>query len=343
MENGKLNIAITGGGTGGHLKIAKVIKEELNKRKINPVYIGSTSGADRKWFEKDEGFSEKYFLPSSGVVNKKGIGKIKSLIHIVNLSLQTKKILKKHKIDAVFSVGGYSAAPASFAAVFTNIPLYIHEQNAHIGSLNRVLKPFAEKFFNTFLNSDPYPVENIFFDTARIRKNLKTIIFLGGSQGALAINDLALKLAPWLNENKIKIIHQTGGRDFERIKKFYDTNGINADVFDFYPKLAEKISQADLAISRAGASTLFELAANALPSIFIPYPYAAGDHQYHNAKYLADKNAGFVIKENETEVQKIKNLITSANLEEISKNLKNINKKNGAEIIVDQILSSLNG
>jgi UDP-N-acetylglucosamine--N-acetylmuramyl-(pentapeptide) pyrophosphoryl-undecaprenol N-acetylglucosamine transferase len=114
-------------------------------------------------------------------------------------------------------------------------------------------------------------------------------------------------------------------------------------VFDFYPKLAEKISQADLAISRAGASTLFELAANALPSIFIPYPYAAGDHQYHNAKYLADKNAGFVIKENETEVQKIKNLITSANLEEISKNLKNINKKNGAEIIVDQILSSLNG
>lgn len=164
MGNKKLNIAITGGGTGGHLKIAKVIKGELNKREIKPIYIGSTSGADKEWFEKDNGFSKKYFLTSSGVVNKKGLNKINSLINIFKLSLQAKKILKENNIKAVFSVGGYSAAPASFASIFSNIPLFIHEQNANIGSLNKLLKPFSKRFFSTFLYNDPYPVEDIFFE-----------------------------------------------------------------------------------------------------------------------------------------------------------------------------------
>nr|WP_246831066.1 undecaprenyldiphospho-muramoylpentapeptide beta-N-acetylglucosaminyltransferase [Nautilia sp. PV-1] len=334
-------IAITGGGTGGHLKIAKVIKEELNKRGIKPIYIGSTSGADKDWFEKDGGFEKSYFLPSRGVVNKKGLGKISSFLHILKLANRTKKLLKQHNVQAVFSVGGYSAAPASFAAVMSKTPLFIHEQNAHIGSLNRLLKPFSRRFFNTFLYNDPYPVEDIFFDTARIRNELKTVIFLGGSQGALAINDLALKLAPKLKEKNISIIHQTGKRDFERVKKFYEKENITADVFDFDKHLVNKISTADFAISRAGASTLFELAANLIPTLFIPYPYAAGDHQYYNAKFLADKNAGFVIRQNDIDIEKTEKLIFEADLNQISDNLKNINQKKGAEIIVDEILKSL--
>jgi UDP-N-acetylglucosamine--N-acetylmuramyl-(pentapeptide) pyrophosphoryl-undecaprenol N-acetylglucosamine transferase len=336
--NKEINIAVTGGGTGGHLKIAKVIKNKLEEHGIKLIYIGSTHGADFEWFAKDDTFECRYFLPSDGVVNKKGAGRIFALFHILKLSLKAKKILKKHNINAVFSVGGYSAAPASFAAVLNFTPLFIHEQNAHIGSLNKLLKPFSKKFFNTFLYSDPYPVENIFFDTARIRKELKTVIFLGGSQGATAINDLALKLAPALKEKNIQIIHQTGKKDFERIKNLYYKNGIDADVFDFDPNLVQKISKADFAISRAGASTLFELAANQIPALFIPYPYAAGDHQYCNAKFLADKNAGFVIRQNELDTDKIKNLIFNADLEKISKNLQNINQKNGVEIIVRDIL-----
>ncbi|WP_456479201.1 undecaprenyldiphospho-muramoylpentapeptide beta-N-acetylglucosaminyltransferase [Nautilia sp.] len=341
MENRKLNIAITGGGTGGHLKIAKVIKEELNKRGIKPVYIGSTSGADKAWFENDEGFEFKYFLPSSGVVNKRGIGKISSLFHILKLSIKAKKILTSHNVRAVFSVGGYSAAPAAFASVFSGVPLFIHEQNAHIGSLNRILKPFAKRFFNTFLYGDPYPVENIFFDTARIRKNLKTIIFLGGSQGAVAINTLAMKITPDLAKKGVNIIHQTGKKDFKRIKDFYNKKEIDADVFDFNPNLYEKIQKADFAVSRAGASTLFELAANRIPALFIPYPYAAGDHQYYNAKFLENKNAGFVIREENINTEKVKSLILTADLQKISKRLSEINKKNGAAAIIDEILKSL--
>ena len=266
----KLKIAITGGGTGGHLKIAKVIKEELNKRVIKPIYIGSTSGADKEWFENDSGFEEKYFLNSGGVVDKKGFKKIFSLGNIIKLSFQAKKILKSHNIKAVFSVGGYSAAPASFAAVLTNTPLFIHEQNAHIGSLNKFLKPFCKRFFSTFLYNDPYPVDEIFFQTARVRKKLKTIIFLGGSQGAVAINDLAIRLAEFLQKNNINIIHQTGKRDYKRVKGFYEKNNIKADVFDFYPNLYEKIQKADFAVSRTVASTLLELAANQIPALFIP-------------------------------------------------------------------------
>ncbi len=335
-----MNILITGGGTGGHLKIAKVIKEELNKKGIKPIYVGSTKGADKEWFAQDEGFSEKYFLDSSGVVNKKGLGKINSLSNIIKLSFEAKKIIKKHNVKAIFSVGGYSAAPASFGAIFSNTPLFIHEQNAHIGSLNKILKPFSKKFFNTFLYNDPYPVEDKFFERARIRKELKTIIFLGGSQGAVAINDFAMQIAPLLKQKNIKIIHQSGKRDFERVKNFYEKNSIEADVFDFDKNLIEKIEKADFAISRAGASTLFELAANQIPTLFVPYPYAAGDHQYHNAKFLADKNAALVIRQNKLKIE-ILDKILNLNLEEMSKNLKNVNKKEGAKYIADRILDVL--
>lgn len=333
-------IAITGGGTGGHLKIAKVIKEELNKRGIKPIYIGSTSGADREWFEKDEGFSKKYFLKSSGVVNKKGIQKISALKNIALLSFEAKKILKDGNIKAVFSVGGYSAAPASFAAILSNTPLFIHEQNANVGTLNKILKPFSKKFFNTFFYNDPYPVEDIFFDLARERNELKTIIFLGGSQGATAINNFAIKIAKELDKNGIKIIHQTGKKDYKRIKNWYKKEKINADVFDFDKNLAIKIANADFAISRAGASTLFELAANQIPALFIPYPYAAKDHQFYNAKFLVNKKAALLVRENNLNTN-ILDTILNLDVKSYSKKLKNINQKEGAKIIVDRMFNVL--
>jgi len=329
-------IAITGGGTGGHLKIAKVIKNELNKKGIKPIYIGSTSGQDRIWFENDKGFKKTYFLNSSGVVNKKGIKKIDSLFNILKLSIEAQKILKKHNIKKIFSVGGFSAAPASFAAILSKKELFIHEQNAHIGSLNKLLKPFSKRFFNTFLYNDPYPVEDIFFETARIRKEIKTVIFLGGSQGATFINNLALKLAPKLDKKGIKIIHQCGKKDFKKVKDFYKKNNIKADFFDFDENLALKISQADLAISRAGASTLFELTANNLPAIYIPYPYAAGDHQYYNAKFLKEKNASFLFRQNEINQHIIMDIL-KMNLKEYSKNLAKINKKDAGNYIIKEM------
>ncbi len=293
-------ILLTGGGTGGHLAIVKAVKEELLKRGIAPFYIGSESGQDRAWFGEDESFADRLFLRSRGVVDKRGFAKAASIARMLKSTYTAYRFLESKRIEAVLSVGGFSAAPASFAAVARGIPLYIHEQNAVSGRLNRVLKPFSRRFFSSYGEDiTDYPVSDIFFDRARVRKNVESVIFLGGSQGARAINDYALSLAADLKEREIKIIHQSGGADFARVKRAYERLGVDADLFPFTDKLYEKVAEADLAVCRAGAGTVWELAANRLPALFVPYPYAAGDHQYRNALSLAEKGAGWVVREDE--------------------------------------------
>jgi len=335
-----MNIAITGGGTGGHLTIAKAIKEELNQKGIKPIFIGSTNGQDRSWFEDDEGFESKYFFETSTVVNKKYLGKILSLSKIIKSAIACRAIFKKHKIDAVFSVGGYSAGPASFASVIFSKKLYIHEQNAILGKLNKLLKSKTEVIFSSYLDESPcssYPVREIFFQNARVRKEIKTIIFLGGSQGATAINNYAMKIATMLKEKNIKIIHQCGKRDEEKLQKFYKEEQIDVDLFSFSTQLESKIKEADFAICRAGASTLWELCASNLPALYIPYPYAAADHQFYNSEFLVKQNLSFARRENNLSVEDL-DMVLESDLEKMSLGLKELIKPNGAKEIVDFIL-----
>ncbi len=336
-------IAITGGGTGGHLTIARVLKNTLNRYGIEPLYIGSTSGQDKNWFEEETGFAQKWFLDSQGVVNKKGIKKFQSLNNILKSSLTCKEIFKNHKVTKVICVGGYSAAPASFATLFSNTKLYIHEQNAAVGKLNKILRPFAKEFFSSYDKKSKvkdYPVDSIFFQNQREIKELKTIIFLGGSQGSKAINNMAIQMAPKLAKNGIKIIHQSGKNEYLKVKKFYKENNIEADVFDFYPNLIEKLKLADFAVSRSGASTLWELTAMGIPSLFIPYPYAAGDHQYYNAKTLSDKNLALLRREDNLNTNQIYEDIIKLKLDKISKGLKTEISPDGAEKIIEIILEN---
>jgi UDP-N-acetylglucosamine--N-acetylmuramyl-(pentapeptide) pyrophosphoryl-undecaprenol N-acetylglucosamine transferase len=127
-------IAITGGGTGGHLAIAKALKEELNARGIKPLFIGSTNGQDRAWFENDDGFCEKYFLDTGGVVNKKGLAKLAALYRVIKNGVFCARLIRQKGVTKVISVGGYSAAPLVFASILTGRKLYIHEQNAVVGA-----------------------------------------------------------------------------------------------------------------------------------------------------------------------------------------------------------------
>ncbi len=334
------SILLTGGGTGGHLAIVRAVKEELLRRGIRPFYIGSESGQDRSWFGEDGEFAGKLFLPTRGVVNQKGFGKIASLLQVLKAAMQARHFIKEYQIDAVLSVGGFSAAPASFAALFGGIPFYIHEQNAVSGRLNRLLKPFARRFFSSYGDDRiDYPVADIFFETARLRREVQSVIFLGGSQGARAINAFALEIAPHLQQRGIAIMHQTGRLDYDRIRKGYASLGIDADVFAFDKALHTKIADADFAISRAGASTLWELAANRIPTLFVPYPYAAGDHQYHNASYLVERHAGWVVRQEALEVDAVLKILES-DIASVSKNLISLIKPNGAQIIVDAIVGS---
>ncbi|MBE0492131.1 MAG: undecaprenyldiphospho-muramoylpentapeptide beta-N-acetylglucosaminyltransferase [Sulfurospirillum sp.] len=336
-----MNIALTGGGTGGHLAIIKAMREELGLRGLKPIYIGSKHGQDRDWFEQDTGFLSSYFLNTKGVVNKKGFKKIAVLVDIFKAVLTCKQIFKLHKIDAVFCVGGYSGAAASIASILLRKPLYIHEQNATIGTLNKLLKPFAKEFFSSY---DPrskvqdYPVSELFFQHKRVRKELQTIIFLGGSQGANFINELAMYNAKNLLDKGVQIIHQTGKGDFERVSQFYSKQGLHVECFAFSKEIIKSIQKADLAISRAGASTLWELCANALPALFIPYPYAANDHQYSNAKSLSNLSLATILRQEELSKKDFMSVIYQIPLEKISQKLLLSIGRNGMKKIVDIIL-----
>jgi UDP-N-acetylglucosamine--N-acetylmuramyl-(pentapeptide) pyrophosphoryl-undecaprenol N-acetylglucosamine transferase len=331
--------AITGGGTGGHLTIAKALKNEIIKRGDRVVFIGSSNGQDESWFGGDNDFEERIFLPSYGVIDKKGFEKLKSLWNIFKLALSLRKLFSHYKFDAVISVGGYSSAPASLTAIMTRTPYFIHEQNAFMGSLNKRLKPFAKEFFSSYLESSKvkdYPISNIFFDLQRVRKEIKSVIFLGGSQGAKFINDFAIKVAPELSERGISIVHQTGKRDFERIKNAYSKLNISdVEIIDFHPKLSQYISRADLAVSRSGASTLWELSANGLPALFIPYPLA-NNHQWFNAKFILDKGLGWLSPQSEVQPENLYSILDE-DLEEKSRGLIETISSNGAEKIIDHI------
>jgi UDP-N-acetylglucosamine--N-acetylmuramyl-(pentapeptide) pyrophosphoryl-undecaprenol N-acetylglucosamine transferase len=208
----------------------------------------------------------------------------------------------------------------------------IHEQNAALGSLNKLLKPYADVFISSYLEESPikaYPVKEVFFDNARIRQKVKTVIFLGGSQGARAINELALSIAPQLQARGIRIIHQAGVNNIETVEKAYADLGIEAEVFGFTTRLAEYMKEADFAIARAGASTLWELSATALPTLFIPYPYAASDHQYHNAKFLVEKELAWLMREDEIDKEKVLALLDE-DLTKKSRGLMQIIEKDGS-------------
>ncbi len=297
-----MKLCITGGGTGGHLMVAEALAKSAIKNGDEVIFIGSQKGQDRKYFENSSLFSAVYFLSTSGVVDKKGLKKLSSLFNIFKAFLRAREILKNHQVEATYSVGGFSSAPASLASLSSSIPLFIHEQNAVTGRLNSLLKRFSKSFISAYDKSSKikgYPVNDIFFQTQRVRSELKTIIFLGGSHGAKVINDLALSVAQDLKDRDIKIIHQAGESDYERVEKEYKKLGIDVELYSFTKELASLIAQSDLAVSRAGASTLWELTSNGVPTFYIPYPYAAGDHQYHNAQFIVENSLGWCYREKE--------------------------------------------
>ncbi|PAF44363.1 UDP-N-acetylglucosamine--N-acetylmuramyl-(pentapeptide) pyrophosphoryl-undecaprenol N-acetylglucosamine transferase [Helicobacter sp. 11S02629-2] len=348
-----VNICIAGGGTGGHLSIVKALASACKDLNIKCIYIGSTMGQDKAWFGKDSLdnalFSQTYFLDSKPVVGRNIIKKLINLLFILKASLQARKILKQEKVSHVISVGGFSSAPASFGAFMYKCPLFLHEQNSILGQANSVLAKKALAIFSSFplkvadkeVLQTSYPVKGAFFDKARTRESIDSILFAGGSQGAKAINDLALKLAPLLDSKGIKIVHQTGKLDCERVKQAYLDLDIKASVFDFSNDMPKLMASTDFAISRSGASTLWELSATGLPALFVPYPFAAKNHQFFNAKFLESKSLCLLYTQDDLEEKSPKALldeILAFPLKEASSKLQTLIHKDGTKEIIEKML-----
>lgn len=368
--------------------------EEIAKSNTANARISSknakSDGADTKALDshKKSIFSATYFLPTSGVVDKRGIAKILSLLHHLKSLKTIRAIFAKHDIKAVISVGGFSAAPASMGAIVFGKPLFIHEQNAIKGRLNALLSPFAKRVFSSFgKNRVPYPIKSQAREKARVRTEIKTIAFIGGSQGARTINHLAISLAPTLLSLGFRIIHQCGQNELESTKAKYAEIGIGTctqteahsdvdnkklELFGFSTDILSHLESADICIGRAGASSVWENAALGLPMIYVPYPYAASNHQVHNAEFFASKGLGLVLVESknntsqkdaqekarkqaqkQAQIEEMKDRILEYiasfgssegknALESISKSLIFLAKQDGAKLIVDEILGELN-
>lgn len=327
-----MKLLITGGGTGGHLSVADALSHSAIERGHEVIYVGSTTGQDRKWFAAHSAFSHTHFFDTSGVVNKKGVAKLQSLWQIFKASLHVMGLIRRYKIDAIFSVGGFSAAPASMGAIVMRKPLFIQEQNAKVGRLNALLRPYAKAFFSAYEKESlvqSYPVREVFFRHARVRERIKSVIFLGGSQGADFINNLVLEVAPELRDRGIHIIHQCGERAFDAIQERYDMLGVEVELIGFSSDLPSLIEKADLAISRAGASTLWELTSCGVPALYIPYPYAAGDHQFYNATFLLKKELAWCERESERPKERLLEIL-ACDIAPISKKLLGLNSAHSA-------------
>ncbi len=316
-----MRLVIAGGGTGGHLFPGIAVAEEfLGRDRANRVlFVGTRGGIEYRLLG-----SLGYELRLIDVEGLKGRG-IKALLvgaYKIPASMwRSRGLLREFSPDVVIGVGGYASGPVVISAWLMGIPTAIAEQNAVAGATNRILGKFVDRVFLTYEASRKdftagkvlitgNPVRAAFaagLDHERAESGGRNILIFGGSQGAAAINKTMVKTLPYLQKMRedLKITHQTGERDLPLVGDAYRRFGIDAEVHAFITDMPAAYARADLVICRAGATSLAEITAAGKPSVLIPYPFAANDHQTKNARVMADAGAAVMIPESELDAEKL--------------------------------------
>jgi UDP-N-acetylglucosamine--N-acetylmuramyl-(pentapeptide) pyrophosphoryl-undecaprenol N-acetylglucosamine transferase len=355
-----LRIVIAGGGTGGHLFPGIAVARELKRRRPETVvtFAGTARGLESKVVPR-EGF-ELDILRSAGL---KGMS-LGSLVRGVSLlpmsAVDAWNILSQRRPQLVIGVGGYSSGPVVMLATLRRIPTLLLEQNAVPGFTNRVLAPFVSAAAVTFESTSAYfgrraivtgnPVRPEFFDPAPAERSdgPPRILIFGGSQGAHAINVAMVEAAPRLaaHAGRLAITHQTGERDLERVRTGYQRAGLEARVEPFLFAMDREMKSADLVICRSGATTLAELTASGRPSLLVPLPTAADDHQRKNAQMLVTAGAADVLDQKEmTGAVLAEHIIAlagdAARRQSMSDAARRLARPNAARAIVDKAVDLL--
>ncbi len=352
----KIRLLFTGGGTGGHLFPAIATAQKFQQHSdVDVLFIGT-----RRKLDADSlahyGFSAKAII-SAGVKGKNLLGLIKACCALPVGYIQSLFILRRFAPDIVFGVGGYVTGPVIAAAGTLGIPVVLHEQNAIPGLANRKLGWFAKKVCLSLPGSERFfdgrqtvftgnPVRDALLQLAEQPpqpqdNRKKTVLIVGGSQGAHALNVLLPQVLAGV-EQEFRVIHQCGKKDVAAVRKAYALcrdGGIDAVVESFFTDMAAVYAQADLVISRAGATTLAELAVLGKPAILIPYPYAADDHQTDNGRYYEAGGAAIMFAESSLDKAVLASVITgllgdAARLQQMSVAMKKLAVPDAAERIV---------
>ena len=359
---------ITGGGTGGHIYPAIAVADELLKNgNTNKIYyIGNPNNLEYSIVQ-----GKNYeFLPviSSGMPRKIGLALVKWSMQMFHAFIKCCSYIKKYKPDVIFGTGGYVSAPVLMAGIVMKVPFVMHDCDANPGLVTRKLAPYAKSVSIAFedaktklnnphciLNGNPIRHEFSTLTKDQARKNLGlenklTLCIMGGSQGAKTINDASIELLQELTENyNLQIIFQTGKKNFEdvtkKLKDIYPNyeNDKNLIVRPYFEDMVTVLKASDIAISRAGSLSISELCASGIAPIFVPYPYAAADHQRKNAKNIVAQNAGLYIEDSEVTAKTLLELIKSLvenpeKLNQIQQASLNLAKFDGIQNIVKQIL-----
>jgi UDP-N-acetylglucosamine--N-acetylmuramyl-(pentapeptide) pyrophosphoryl-undecaprenol N-acetylglucosamine transferase len=307
-----MKMIIAGGGTGGHLFPGVAIAEEFLRRdgENRVLFIGTEKGLESRVL-KDLGYDLRTVTIEG--LKGRGLRAVRALFKIPWSLIQSAGIIRAFFPDMVIGVGGYASGPAVMAAWFMGIPTAVAEQNALPGVTNRILSRFVRRVFVSFTESLKWlpaektgvtgnPIRAGFFKgtgAGRMKDGRFVVLVFGGSQGAHRINEAVMEALPCLEplKDRLRFIHQTGGRDGEAVKEAYRQRGIEAEVLPFIRDMALAYGSADLLICRAGATSIAEITACGKAAVFIPFPYAIHDHQTGNARVLVEAGAAEMIAE----------------------------------------------
>jgi UDP-N-acetylglucosamine--N-acetylmuramyl-(pentapeptide) pyrophosphoryl-undecaprenol N-acetylglucosamine transferase len=312
----RTRILMVSGGTGGHIFPALAVAEVLAKRSgpngggYEIEFLGTRRPLEAKLIPA-AGFPLRT-VDAAGLKGIRGIQKLRNLWVLPKTAFSVARILRGFRPKVVLGVGGYLAGPVMVEAALAGIPTVLIEPNVRPGFTNRLLAPVVRIAALGFVETAAIygkkaritglPVRRAFFDIARRRSESPfTILIVGGSQGANAMNQAVLKAWPLLAKGAepLRIIHQTGDRDYNEAVKTHREMGSGAEVYAFIDDMPGTLAKADLVISRAGANAVAELAASGRAALLIPFPGAADQHQLDNARAMEKAGAARVIVQSE--------------------------------------------
>ncbi|RLJ67428.1 UDP-N-acetylglucosamine-N-acetylmuramylpentapeptide N-acetylglucosamine transferase [Lacinutrix venerupis] len=367
MSNKKktYKIILSGGGTGGHIYPAIAIANELKLRFPDAKFL-FVGAKDRMEMEKvpQAGYKIKG-LWITGIERKLTLKNLTFPFKLINSLWSARQIVNKFKPDVAIGTGGFASGPLLQIAALKGIPSLIQEQNSYPGITNKLLSKKVQKICVAYNGLDRFFPKNKILKTGNpVRQDLldieskrseaikyfglvegkKTLLVLGGSLGAKAINELLKRELDFLQTQQVQIIWQTG-------KLYYNDYKINGDikhvqVHQFINNMDFAYAAADIIISRAGAGSVSELCIVGKPVIFVPSPYVAEDHQTKNAKAIVDENAALMIAQEDLEVDfknKFSQLIASDERQkQLGVNIKKLALVNATKDIADEVEKLLN-
>ena len=307
----EMRAILAGGGTGGHVIPALAIANQLKKSyNAEILFIGTARGIENR------------LVPAAGyplqlvrvgaLKNVSLMTRLKTAFDLPRAVWDASRMINEFAPDVVIGVGGYASGPAMLSAVMKHVPTLAFEPNVVPGFANRMVARFVSGAAVHFEETAKYfrhgevtgvPVRQAFFEIPPKRGGTPTLLVFGGSQGAHAINEAIFRCLPVLRREapSIKIIHQTGERDYNDALAAYQSLGEFARVSKFIEDMPAAFARADLVVCRSGASTVAEIAAAGKPAVFVPFPRAADDHQRVNAEALERHGAAVVVEESKLE------------------------------------------